>query len=128
MSQYYDWGSWAAIDTALAISNGADDTSDAQDLDGKAAAEVSVKAVYAAGTVTQGLKVYILRDQDGTDYEAEADLPWGFEMPYSSGGTYRKTFSVSPADMGGFKILVTNDSGVQVTVTTKIRTAVIGSA
>lgn len=129
MSQFYDWdASWTAVDTDLAVSSGADDTSDALSLDAKAAAEVSVKAVYAAGSPTQGLKVYLLRDTDGTTYEGEADLPWGFEMPYSGGGTYRRSFSVDPSRLGGFKILVTNDSGVQVTVTTKVRYAVIGSS
>lgn len=129
MSQFIDWdATWTAIDTDLSISTGADDTSDAISLDGKVAAELSVKAVYAAGSPSQGLKAHILRDADGTNYEAEADLPFSFSLPYSSGGTYRRTFSLDAARIGRFKLLLTNDSGVTVTATTKIRYAVIGSS
>lgn len=129
MSQFIDWdATWTAIDTNLSISTGSDDTSDALSLDGKVAAELSVKAVYAAGSPTQGLKVHILRDTDGTNYEAEADLPFSFSLPYSGGGTHPRTFSLDAARVSAFKVLLTNDSGVTVTATTKIRYAVIGSS
>ena len=129
-SQSFNWGSWQSIDTDLAISHGSDDTSDAISLDNVAACEVSVKAVYSNHTITQGTKVYVLRDTDGTNYEGESDNPWGFEMPYVQNGTRRRSFAVDPSQLGGFKLLQTYDGGASstATMTTKYRVATLDSA
>lgn len=128
MSQYFDWdASWTAIDTSLSISTGSTDTSDAISLDGKAAAEVSIECAYGA-TASTGLKVYICRDVDGTNYEAAADLPFGVVLAYSTSTTYRRTITIDAGQVGSFKILLSNASGATVTVTTRIRYAVVGSS
>lgn len=128
MAQYYDWDAgWTVLVNGQAISSGGDHTSGAVELDQKAAAEVSIEADYAAGSPTEGLRVYLLRELDGTNYETEADEPWGFMLPHSGGVERRRTISVDAAQIGRFKLLCTNDSGVGITVTVRYRTAVIAS-
>lgn len=129
-SQSFNWGSWNAIDTSLAINHGADDTSDAISLDNVAACEVSISVVYSNHAIAQGVMVYLCRDLDGTNYEGENDNPWGFEMPYAQNATRRRTFTVDPSRLGGFKLLLTYDgvASSTATVTTKYRTATVDSA
>jgi len=129
MSDYgIKWGSWAFAQSGAAdidatnIANAADLTSDAISNDDKLDTEVSVAIAYGA-TASQGVIVYVLRDADGTNYEAEADAPWGFSMPYTVSTTHRRVFTV-PAQIGGFKLLLTNDSGAQVAATVRTRQAV----
>jgi hypothetical protein len=120
------WGAWTLTTVnASAIANGGTGTTEAISLDGVNAARFSVTAVYASGTVTAGLLVYILTDVDGTNYEAVADAPDGFEMPKSSGGTFRRAFTVSGEDINSVKIHAVNSSGVQVTVTIRYRNQTI---
>lgn len=125
MSGEYDWAaSWTADGTISGsnIADAGDATSDEISNDGDLATEVSIEIAYGA-TANEGVKVYVLRDVDGTNFEAEADSPWGFEMPYSTSTTHRKTFTV-PGSISAFVILLTNDSGAQVTATVRTRNAV----
>lgn len=130
MSQYYDWGSWTTLVDAQVINHGFDLTSDAVSLDLLAGCEVSVVATYSNHAITQGVKVYVLRELDGTNYEGENDNPWGFEAPYVQNGTRNRVFNVDPGQAGGFKILLTYDglAGSSVTVTVRYRTATIASS
>lgn len=130
MSQYYEWGdlSWTTHLSGQAISTGSSYTTNVIALDALAAVEVSIEADYAAGSPTQGLKVYILRELDGTNYQTIDDAPWGWEMPYAGGAERRGAVTIRGDEMGRFKILLSNASGVTVTVTVRYRTAVIGSA
>ncbi len=126
MSTFYtDWdASWAATSiNATAIANAGNATTAAISNDLKTATEVSVTAAYGA-TATQGLKVYILRDVDGTNYEAVADGAWGFEMPKTVSANHRRSFTV-PDSVSNFKVHVTNDSGASVTTTVRTRQAVV---
>lgn len=124
----YTWDSnWAQDAT---INNGADNLANAADLtsaavdnNGNLATEVSIEVDYHASS-TQGIYVYVLRDIDGTLYEAESDKPWGFQMPFTAGATHRRTFVV-PGSVSNFKILVTNDGGQAVTVEMNTRQAVV---
>lgn len=123
MAGEHDWTlTWTAttID-ADTIADAADLTSDAISNDTKLDTEVAVMIAYGA-TANQGVKVYVLRE-GASAYEAEADNPWGFEMPYSTSTTHRRTFTV-PASIGRFQVLLTNDSGASVTADVDYRQAV----
>jgi hypothetical protein len=117
--------SWTATSIASStVTNTSTATTAAISNDGKSGSEVSVTIAYG-GTVNQGVKVYILRDIDGTNYEAVTDKPWGFEMPSSVSTTYRRAFAVCADRISNFKVHVTNDSGASVTATVKTRQATI---
>lgn len=129
MSQFYDWdASPAVLVNGQAITTGNSHTSGVVSLDAKAAVEVSIEADYSAGSPTAGLKVYILRDLDGTNYQTVDDAPWGWEMPYAGGAERRGAVTVRGDEASSFKVLLTNASGVTVTATVRTRHAVIGSA
>lgn len=123
-----DWGSWAAAqigaaawtDDTLATAN--TDTGDAISLDEKQAVEISIKVVYHASS-TAAVTVYVLRDTDGTNYEAITDAPWAFTMPFTAGGTHYKTFTVDAAQASSFKVAINNAGGQTVTNTVKQRFA-----
>ena len=124
------WGAWKTlVDNQLV---GAVPTiSSPLNLDQKAACEVSVTAVYTkgGGTIAAGLKVYLLRDIDGINYEGAADGPWGFEMPYtnSEGATHRRAFAVDPSQVGKCKIHLeySGGAGTSVAATVRYRTATL---
>lgn len=122
MSGEPDWTlTWTAETDGQAIATGADHTTGAISNDAKLDTEVAIQVAYGA-TASQGVKVYVLRE-GASDYEAEADNPWGFEMPYSTSTTHRRTFTV-PASIGRFKVLLTNDSGASVTADVDYRQSV----
>jgi len=104
----YDWdASWSAIDAAIALTQGGTttDTSAEIDLDGKAACLISIDTDYSDhAKATGGLSVYLIRETGDDSDEAEADGPWGFEMPFTQNGTNRKVFAISAADFQKFKI------------------------
>ena len=130
----HDWGAWATIDAAIVLTQAGTttDTSAEIDLDGKSACEVSIDTDYSNDAkATAGLRVYLLRDVNGTDFEDSADLPWGFEMPFTQSGTNRRTFTVDPGLIGSFKIYLSwgNTTGGSVATTaTMYRTADIPRA
>lgn len=123
-SYYQDWElTWTTTSiNASAVANAGTAITAAISNDLKLGTEVSVEIAYGA-TASQGVKVYILRDVDGTNYEAVADGAWGFEMPKTTSTTHRRSFTVS-ADISRFKIHLTNDSGASVTATVRYQQAV----
>ncbi len=123
-SFYHDWdAAWASTSiNASAVANAGTATTAAVSNDLKLDTEVSIEAAYG-GTATEGIKVYILRDVDGTNYEAVADGPYGFEMPRTASTTHRRTLTV-PAAISNFKVHVTNNSGASVTVTVRTRQSI----
>lgn len=129
MSDYgISWASWAFAQSGAAnidgtaINNEAALTSDAISNHLKLDTEVSVAIAYGA-TANEGVVVYVLGDTDGTNYETVDDAPWGFDMPYAVSVTRRRRFTV-PAQVGSFKLLLTNDSGAQAAATVRYRQAV----
>ena len=140
----YEWSNWIELlsdspsanpDPFLVLNQAGDtqDMSEIVDLDIKAACEVSISATYtahaqAAGT---GLFIYLLRAYNNSDFENFDDGAFNFLMEYTNGGTRKKTISISPADMGNFKIGFdwTNSTGSSgVTITAYYRTATIPAA
>lgn len=123
MTGEFDWsGTYTALVNAQAIADTADNTSAAVSLDGKLAAKVGVTVAYGA-TASEGVKVYVLGLVDGTNYETEADKPWGFKMPATVSTTHRRVFTIPASLYDSFKILITNDSGASVTVDVDYDTA-----
>jgi len=111
---------WQATSIAAsAVANSGNAETAALSNNSKLGTEVSIAAAYGA-TATVGLKVYVLREVDTTTYEAVADKPYGFEMPFTVSTTHRRGFWV-PHSFGAFKIRVENASGASVTVTVKTR-------
>lgn len=123
MSGEYNWsGAYTALVNAAAVANGGDNTSAAVSLDGKLALKIGITVAYGA-TASQGVKIYVLGLVDGTNYEAEADLPWGFDMPYTVSTTHRRTFVIPAGMHDSIKILATNDSGASITLDVDYDTA-----
>lgn len=120
------WSTTSINGSTVTNSNSAT-TSAAVSNDNKAATEVSVEIAYGA-TATQGVVVELLRDVDGTNFEASTDSPWGFTMPFSTSTTYRRTFTVYGENVSAFKVKATNGSGASVTATVRYRQATFDSA
>ena len=60
---------------------------------------------------------------DGTNFEAHADNPFAFSMPYTISTTHRRTITVF-GETSNFKVHLRNDSGASVTATVRYRQAV----
>jgi hypothetical protein len=118
----YNWdASWTAIDAAIVLTQGGatTDTSAEIDLDGKAACLISIDTDYSDhAKATGGLFVYLLRETGDDSDEAEADNPWGFEMPFTQNGTNRRVFPISAADFQKFKIHLDWDNSTGSSVAT----------
>lgn len=111
---------WQATSIAAStVTNSGNAETGAISNNSKLGTEISLKCAYGA-TATVGLKVYLLRETDSSEYEAVADKPYGFEMPFTVSTTHRRGFWV-PHSFGAFKIRVENPSGASVTVTVKTR-------
>jgi len=121
----FNWdAAWTPIDAAIALTVGGTiiDSSATIDLDGKAACLISIDTDYSDhAKATGGLFVFILRETGDGSFEAEADGPWGFEMPFTQNGTNRKVFFLSAAQYQKFKLHLdwdnTTASGVATTQT-----------
>lgn len=104
----YNWdASWTAVDAAIALTQGGTivDSSDALDLDGKAACLISIDTDYSNhAKATAGLSVYILREAGDGTYETVLDGAWGFEMAFTQNGTNRRVFFLDASQYQKFKI------------------------
>lgn len=114
---------WTATSIAAStVTNGSTATTAAISQAAKTATEIAITIVYG-GTATAGAIIYLLRDVDGTNYEAVADVPYGFTMPYSASTTYRRAFAVQGTDASRFKVMVSNPSGASITATVSYQQA-----
>jgi hypothetical protein len=118
----YNWdAAWTAIDAAIALTQGGvtTDTSAEIDLDGKAACLISIDTDYSNhAKATGGLFIYLLRETGDDSDEAEADGPWGFEMPFTQNGTNRRVFFISAAQFQKFKLHLDWDNSTGSSVAT----------
>jgi len=113
--------SWTAIDAAIVLTQGGTttDTSAEIDLDGKAACLLSFDTDYSNhAKATGGLFVYLIRETGDDSDEAEADGPWGFEMPFTQNGTNRKVIALSAEKWQKFKIHLDWDNSTSSAVAT----------
>ena len=125
---FVDWGdTWLATSIAAsAIANAGSATTGEISNDGKSGTEIAIEIAYGS-TATEGVKVYILRECNGS-YEAAADNPYGFEMPKTVSTTHRRVITLDGLTFRKFKILITNNSGASVTATVTYNQGVIGQA
>tara|TARA_Y100000310_G_scaffold251540_1_gene258108 strand:+ start:3147 stop:3617 length:471 start_codon:yes stop_codon:yes gene_type:complete len=134
----YDWRAWQFAQVppaanpdaptsdanAVTLPDGGSLTSDAISLVGARGCEVSVWGAEAdAGDVSGDLSISILRADGAGGYEVVQDQPWQVALNIERNRTRKKTISVSPEDMGSFKILLVNNSGQSLAITAKFRTA-----
>ena len=140
----YEWSKWTELlsdspsdnpDPIMVLTQGGttQDRSDEVDLNLKSACEVSLSVSYteAQATTALGLEVYLLRGIDNSDYETMDDGAFNFLMEWVLSGTRKKTISVSPADMGSFKLgfkWTNTQAGSTATISAKVRTATIPAA
>ena len=138
----YEWSEWTELlsdspsdnpDAIMVLTTATQDRSEEVDLNLKAACEISISATYSndAQVAGLGLFVYLLRAFDNSDFENMSDGAFNFLMEYTQAGTRKKTISVSPADMGSFKLgfNFTNTGGAtSVTISAYVRTATIPAA
>jgi len=133
----YNWGAYAFLTystgtdiDAIDVNDEATLTSDAVDLDGKAACEISVEWVEDNDGACDGkVLVYVLGADGDGDYETIDDTPaLGGVIAAEQNTTRYKRFNVDPALFGTFKILVDNDSGQDGDLSIWIRTATIPAA
>ena len=126
MGTYYEdwpltWTTSSAISSST-ITNGSTATSESISNDLKLTTEVSVEIAYGS-PASAGVIVYVCGDIDGTNYEAIADGPWGFQMNATASTTVRRRFSV-PSWISRFKIILSNPSGASVTATVRYQQSV----
>lgn len=127
----YNWGAWTQCGVEAVVLTTAGtilEISDAIDLDGKAACEVSIEATYSNhAKATGGLEIGVLGECNAT-YQAQADIVAGFEMVFTQAATNRERISVDPQQYGTFKIMHdwnNTTASSNVTITTRYRTATI---
>ena len=127
----HDWGAWSDTIASEVLTVGGDINAESAspiDLDVKSGCEISIDVDYSAHALAAGtaFMVYVLRDINGADYEAVADAPWGFAMPFTNGGTNRRAFGVDPKMIGKFKVHCVwgnTTASATATVVAKVRTA-----
>ena len=120
----YDWPVWSAIDAAIVLTQGGTvtDFSAAKTLDIKASCRISIDVDYSNhAKATGGLNIFIVNQAGDGSYEADADLPWGFEMPFIQNATNRKVFWISGLQYNLFKLFMRWDNSTASSVAT-IRT------
>ena len=136
----YNWGAWAYADYSsgtdwndLSITDTNGQTSDAIDLDNKAACEIGIK-ITGTGTVTGNVTVLILGntgDDGATADEFEDEnygSPFGVTLIPVTGQSVRKRIFVDPAMYSKFKVHVQNESGITLTTTVEVKTAAVPAA
>ena len=123
----YKKATWVTLQDAVTLTQGGttENLSVALSLDVKSGCILSVDADYSNhAKATGGLFVYVCGDINGTDYEVEADNPWGFEMVFTQDGTNRRPFLIDGSAYDDCKVLLDWDNSTgssAVTVTTKYK-------
>jgi len=131
----FSWSAWAFVQKGAvdwdddALADSATETSDAIELTGKAACEISIEAAEDnTGAISGNLKVFIL-GETGNGYEETAvGSPYAFEFTPVQNDTVPVRFSVDPGAYGAIKIAIQNNSGQEVALDVHIRTATIPAA
>ena len=131
----HNWGAWAFAkddggtdwDADALANSGTEVSNTAISLDTKSACEVGI-ALYEdnTGAISGVVTVYVLGSGGGiADEETTIGSPWAFTITPVQNDTVYKRFSVDPAAYGDFKIAVFNESGQELAVSVKYRTATV---
>lgn len=113
------WTTDATLDGATIAASGSSQSAGISN-NGKSATEVSVELTYSASG-TLGATVELQRDVDGTNYEASADAPWAFSMPFAAGATMHRAITV-PGTISAFRVNVINEDTAQSLTGVTVRT------
>ena len=134
----FNWGAWAFIKDdggddwnadALA-DNGTEISNTSISLDGIAACEVGI-ALYEdnTGAIDGVVTVFVLGDAGGmADEVPTAGSPWSFAITPVQNSTVYKRFPIDPGSYGTFVLAIKNESGQELAVSAKYRTATIPAA
>jgi len=128
----YNWGAWAFVQESAsdwdadALADNGTDTSDALSLDGKAACIIGI-GLYEdnTGAIDGVVTVYVLGETDVAYEETTIGSPWAFTITPVQNDTVYKQFAIDPKYYDSFKIAVKNESGQELAVTVKYKTATI---
>lgn len=129
----YNWSAgWSAMQigsgdwTSDAVADTVTDTGDPTSLDGLASMEVSIAAVEDnTGAINGVVNVYVLGDIDGTNYEETTTASYGFSFTPVQNDTVYVRFRILGSDFSAFKLALNNESGQELAMTVKYRTATI---
>jgi len=130
----YNWGAWAFVQdadpsdwSAEALADNATEVSGtAISLDGKAACIVGI-GLYEdnTGVIDGVVTVYVLGETDVAYEETTIGSPYSFTITPVQNDTVYTQFSIDPKHYDNFKIAVKNESGQELAVTVKYKTATI---
>lgn len=122
----FNWAATAELDAMGSVADGADDTSPALDLDGKAACQIGLTILASDVAVDGVVTIFVLGCVDDVNYETMTDgSAWSFTVTPEQDATVYKVFSVDPSMYAKFKIGVSNESGPALTFTIDYYTATI---
>lgn len=130
----YNWGAWAFVQdadpsdwNAEALADNATEVSGtAISLDGKAACLIGI-GLYEdnTGAIDGVVTVYVLGETDVAYEETTTGNPYSFTITPVQNDTVYTQFSIDPKHYDNFKIAVKNESGQELAVTVKYKTATI---
>jgi len=114
-----DWDADALADNATEISN------TAISLDVKSACEVSVALCEDNTGAIDGVVTIFVLGSGVASEETTTGTPWSFTLTPVQNDTVYKRFAVDPDSYGDFVVAVFNESGQELAVSVKYRTATI---
>ena len=127
------WSGWSFVQESGGdwdgdlLADAATDTSDAiTSLDQKSACILSFAFVEDnTGAITGDVTIYILGDIDGTNYETSDGngAPFAVNVTPVQNDTVYYTLPVDPTAYNDFKVAVANNSGQELAVSVRIKTA-----
>ena len=126
----HDWGAWAFVQESAsnwdadALADNATDTSDPITVDIKSATIIGMAfAEDNTGAIDGVVTVFILGENDIAYEETTIGNPVKFQVTPVQNDTVHIQFSIDPRDYHLFKIAVLNESGQELAVSCKIKTA-----
>ena len=136
----HNWGAYAFVQESAsdwnddALADDATDTSDAITMDTKSAIMVGMRFIEdnTGAVVANSVTIAILGTWDDTTYEdapglagAQVGRPQKFKITPVQNDTVTIQFEVDPRGFNKFKICVVNESGQELAVSCKIKSATI---
>lgn len=133
-TQYIDWDTnWTTALNNLTINDTASTATGSISNDQKISTVVSIEVTYGTST-TEGVKVFVESDVDGTNFEdAFTSVPdvvsRVYQLPYTDSQKFYKQIVVPATDYSAFRVRVTNDSSATATgVYVRYKQAVVTTA
>jgi len=130
----YNWGAWAFVkdadpsdwDADLLADNATETSGTVISLDGIAACIIGI-GLYEnnTGAIDGVVTVFVLGETDVAYEETTIGSPWSFTITPVQNDTVYKQFAIDPKYYDNFKIAVLNESGQELAVTVKYKTATI---